>query len=73
MVHWTEDIETHATALTTWLEEILCGAFPKGRVKPKKAYVSEATWDTRTQRIGLRRQLATVKAENRLADCEVLF
>ena len=56
---WQEDIEQHATSLSSQINARLCKAFPKKHHDPRKGYISSQAWEIRTSRAYTRRQIAS--------------
>lgn len=55
-IPWTTHVDQHAVQLAEWVEKTLVEHFPLRGCRPRKAYISEATWDIRNARLACRKQ-----------------
>ena len=58
---WHEDIERHAVSLSEQIATRLATAFPKPRSGPRSGFISEATWELRSRRMALRREIQSLR------------
>ena len=59
---WGMRVDEHAMKITQWLSTKLHKAFPVCRSRPKKGYISEATWEIRKERLQVRSVIQTLRS-----------
>ena len=63
VIPWNLDVDSHATRLSAWVRQKLAEHFPVQGNRPRKSYITEATWQIRAGRLEQRRTLRDLRQE----------
>ena len=60
-VDWSVHVDEHSTILSKWVSDVLVQAFPLQGNRPRKSYISDATWQLRKSRLDVRAALRALQ------------
>ena len=64
VIPWHLDVDSHATRLSAWVRQKLAEHFPVQGNRPRKSYITDATWQIRTGRLEQRRLLRELRQKS---------